>query len=318
MMEDYYGPEEMTEIARSAVITPYAFTQFSFVDMQVYVCMELFLVTGKIDAILPTRNEVASFILRNHTVAELDAHFGTRIIMASLEIIGTFSDKGWYARWMRDNGLGQYIPTQYMTESDIVWPCLIKAVDKDNGDGIELVYNASALAAAQVRYGAGAYMLQEALPGTSEPTIHWIARNGKVLTFACLVHRQITDLFVLNAGAERYGADMVDCREYDRISATLHVASSIIAETRYNGFGCIGFKFTPDGIAQSELNAIMSAMVPLDHFSLHPEPTTTTKATGKYIATPRFYDFNTRVGGNLIKGNSRWVAAMLMLYLDDA
>ena len=290
-------------------------------------CFEVLAIQRKFDAVFSIwHTPCISLGRRHHNIPTLENHFGIPIISTSAENAITFTDKSTFASWMAQNGYGAFMPAQYETADEARFPCLVKKIDDNHGKGIYVVHNRAELDAAVAKLDSsqGEYLLQEALVGTAEPIIHFVAFRGKLLATACVIHRERLGLFITGQGAvSTMHGEAVDCREFDKISPLGDLTRRIVRDTEYNGFGCFNFKFAPNKITQDKLAEALEAIKKVPN-SLPLSPTIADFGPGdavdkwdSYVATPKLFDFNTRIGGSQHDFNQPETKAMFDLYIRE-
>ena len=290
-------------------------------------CFEVLALQGKLNAVFSIWHAPCiSLGRRNHDIPTLESHFGIPFLSTSAENAVMFTNKSTFASWMVQNGYGTFTPAQYKSADDARYPCLVKKPDDNHGKGIYVVNNRAELNAAvdNLNGTRGDYLLQEALVGIAEPIIHFLAFRGKLLATACVIHREQHDLFITGQGeVSAPQANVVDCREFDKISPLGDLTRRIVRDTNYNGFGCFNFKFSPNKITQEKLAAALAAIKTIVNTSpLTPAiddfgPTDAVDKWVTYIATPKLFDFNTRIGGSQHDFHKPETKIMFDLYIRE-
>ena len=157
--------------------------------------------------------------------------------------------------------------------------------------------------------------------GKVEPIIHFIARHGRLLAAACVLDRkQDSELFVTGYAHDLAPTDTVSCKALDEISPLSDVTRRIIQLVKYNGFGCLNFKFAARKMTTEQLEAHLQALPTIDH----EDPASVLTDFGpegvrhqfsEYAAVPKIFDFNTRQCGSHTRHQTLELYKMLRMYL---
>ena len=179
-------------------------------------CFEIFAMDRMFDVVLPMWLDAQLLLTNHHDHALLEGHFAMPFVFPGPDVVTTFTDKSYFANWMADHHLTDYIPQTYNTLDQAKYPAVVKSLNGTYGAGIEIVHSRDQLNAAVVSK-AGDYIMQEALVGTVEPIIHFIARDGVMLAAACVVHKEQSELYVSGKQHPVYQGESVACASLDQL-----------------------------------------------------------------------------------------------------
>ena len=167
--------------------------------------------------------------------------------------------------------------------------------------------------------------IQEAVVGKIEPIYHYIARKGKLIAASCVLDRKdkSSNLFVTGSNNDLAPTDTVSCRALDEIAPVSDVMRRIVELTKYNGLGCVNFKFASRQVSQTDLEDVLAKLPTIDH----EDPAAITTDFGpegarhnfaSYAAVPKLFDWNTRMCGSHVRDQTMELYRMLRMYLEEA
>ena len=191
-------------------------------------CFEVLAMDRMFDVVLPMWLDAQLLLTKHHGHALLEAHFAMPFVFPSPDVVTRFTDKAYFANWMTDHHLADYVPRAYHTSDDVKYPAVVKVINSTWGAGIEIVHNRDELNAA-IATKTDDYIMQEALVGLVEPIIHFIARDGAMLAAACVVHKESSGLYVSGKQHPVYNGDSVACSDLEALApltaggSTMHV-----------------------------------------------------------------------------------------------
>jgi len=211
------------------------------------------------------RNNPASFVLpfyEEYTEAARQAlsvspQFQSRVIAPPDWVFKTFegryTGKALTRKWMIGHGLKRNTLREYSRDRlwEVQLPAVVKPAQGTWGAGIRIVKTREELRAAVSavldqkdnrwlrKEGNSTVIIQEAVLGTSEWGVYFIASEGTLLRTLCVKYTFDDDLFVRKGGAASKGVAVRPCYESPfRVSSLRRIVSL----TTYNGFGCLGLK----------------------------------------------------------------------------
>ena len=318
LMRDFYGLAMMDGVGDSFVGVLYV----DPFEMEPMLCLELFLILHKFDILLPFNTMYETWLNRRYPNAVLEQHFGIPVIGPDVATVERFTDKSLFAAWLQEHDLSPFTPTIYTSIWEVSYPLLVKETNGLYGTGIHLV-NTKAEMDAAIAAVEGDYILQEAVVGKTEPIIHFVARNGKLLATSCVLDRkQDSALFVTGRQHDLPPTDTVSCKDLDKISPLADIVRRIVLLTGYNGFGCFNFKFTARKMQQNDLDAYLRAIPALAPDSLERittdfMPKGVRRQFASYAAVPKLFDWNTRMCGSHVRDQTMELYRMLRMYLEE-
>ena len=160
--------------------------------------------------------------------------------------------------------------------------------------------------------------------GKIEPIYHYIAHKGKLIAASCVLDRRDkgNDLFVTGSNNDLAPTDTVSCTALDEIAPLSDVIRRIVELTKYNGLGCINFKFAARKMSQAALEDFLTKLPTLDHNDAAAITTDFGYEGARhnfaaYAAVPKLFDWNTRMCGSHVRDQTMELYRMLRMYLED-
>ena len=317
-VDAHYG-ESAYGMAFFSPLIPFM-SSFAVSGPESLLCFEMALLTNEIDVFMPVWTDPPITLSQYHSVSVLEEHFGVPFIMPSGAIAHDFTNKSYFAEWMHINGLGSFVPEQYTNPDQAKYPCVIKIPTAVGGRGVLIANNRKELNDALTKLGDQAAILQEALTGSQEPIIHFIAYNGKILSSACFIHNEKENLFVTGVGKYAlHGGKVVSCKDIDAIAPLSDITRKLLQRSMYNGFGCINFKLAANKKSVSEIDHLLSSL-PTVNAATGPHLNTDFGADDasseweKYDGVAKMFDFNARLCGSHVLYHIPEINPMIEMY----
>jgi len=153
--------------------------------------------------------------------------------------------------WLQSHGLGEYAIREYAKDDVqlVHFPLFVKPLKGTYGVGIRIVHNETELNSALLQkhtFANGSFLIQEAILGTSEWGVYFVAFHGSVLGAACIRFEFVAEAFVRKAGEKVAGMQEHLIRPCSEISGfPMQALEALVNRSRYNGFGCLAVKSRP-------------------------------------------------------------------------
>lgn len=236
--------------------------------------------------------------------------------MPSKQIMDIFNDKKLFANWIVANGFGAYIPRTFTTVRDISYPCMLKQTDGVAGVGSYLVTDPASLTTAMHALKRKQYVMQEAILGSDETTAMAVARNGRLLGVFCVTFHKEVSLYVRDGFADD-GKTLIDCAEFERVSAVITVIRDIVETSGYNGLFGINYKLertNSDGTRSPMLTSEFTSDVKLGSLAVMTDFSKLGQNTHP-LATPKFFEINPRICGPMAAEPVN-LRALIQIYIE--
>ena len=320
MVEHFPGPNIHLLASVADTVTLYKTNMSTPSEL---LCLETLLQHRIFHALIPFETETELLLTRRHNTVFLNSHFGFPVIIPPADIINTFTNKSHFADWMVGAGFGAYIPSVYHSLKDVEYPVMVKFISGTMGRGITIAHTLTELVDAVRHFNSSEYILQQAVTGSVEPSVFIVARAGRILGMMCMRDRQ-NDLLFVAGGVKTVHLALVPCSEYEAISPIIDLLLKIVAQTEYNGFGCVNFKYTPARKSQPEIDNYMRELVEFEAVEQEVVLVTdftqqfkTSQTPRAYDAIPKLFEINARTCGPLIQSQAIDFVHMMRLYIDD-
>ena len=298
---------------------------FFFPDItpQALLCIEMMAIRKEVDVISGFLIDGEYALTQYHNVSFLEEYFSLPIVSATRDIFYIFQTKDQFAAWMRRNSLSTYVPNDYKSPDNVIYPCVVKAASLAGGKGIFVVNNRAELDKA-VSAQQGKYLLEEAITGSTEPSVHFMARNGKMLALMCSISKLPPanySLFVKEGDAILDQSEIrhaVHCDDLNHITKLYASLKAILSRSRYNGFGCINAKFAANKMTAHELDAYMQALPAAEgdeNMTTDFGPEGESYDATESLAIIKYFDFNPRMCGTMLYHAKNQVLPMIRLYM---
>ena len=98
---------------------------FNFDSLEHRLCLEVMAAKGLFTHIVPTFVETSIKLNGEHSVDDIEAHFGVPYVSPNSDIITKFTDKNQFAQWIQDNGFGAFLPKTFSTPAEATFPCMV-------------------------------------------------------------------------------------------------------------------------------------------------------------------------------------------------
>jgi carbamoylphosphate synthase large subunit len=157
--------------------------------------------------------------------------------------IDTLADKAAFARYAEANGLAALCPKTHDTPESAVFPCVLKRVDLNAGQGVTLVGSREELEQrlSEDTWRGHPTVLQALAPGFEEYVTHCVCRKGRVLWHCSFVYGMEAN------DAMRTPANVGSIRATMASRELVASFEAFLTPLAYDGPCNIDYKIAPDG-----------------------------------------------------------------------
>ena len=209
-------------------------------------CFELLAAAGAFDVFISTDTELTANLHSRVDAALFERTYSVRLLYPNKAAIQATGDKAAFARWMMAHNRGQNIPRVFDDLSSLTLPVLVKPSVSAFGKGIEVCRTVecvqNATQALQARQAG--YIIQELVPGTTEYTVHFTAKQGQLLDEFLVCYKFPHDQFVVRGHlVQDYdGTETIDCSLMNQMSGTIDLVRGMLKDLEYEGLGCVDLR----------------------------------------------------------------------------
>lgn len=182
--------------------------------------------------------------------------------------IDVLANKAAFAAYARAHGFGYLCPQTYASSADAVFPCVLKRLDLNAGEGVAIVGSPLELKARLEEYPWDGWpvILQSLAAGATEYVTHCVCRNGRILWHCSFAYEAYP------LGSIRNSANVATVRPVTASAFSLSQIETFLAPLSYSGPCNADYKLSADGkITVFEINPRLggSLMMPANVGYLH-------------------------------------------------
>lgn len=194
------------------------------------------------DYCLPSDNLTIIPLMERHI---LSCPIGFRALIPSVEAVATLANKRSFAQFMNDYGFSSLCPQTFFSVKEISYPCVLKRIDLNAGNGIIYVEDESSLIEALDTdiFRGHEVIFQSYVAGAKEMVTHIVAKNGRI-------HYSASYEYGDEANENIRGGSLSErsMKPYDADEKTLDYFEQILSKLQYSGPCNIDYKVNSDGV----------------------------------------------------------------------
>lgn len=184
-------------------------------------------------------------LMETHIIDFIDKHHSDKFpsLIPTKSMIETFANKLAFSCYVNDNNLSLMTPKIY-TIDNIVYPCIIKRTNLNNGNGCNILNNENDLK--KYLNSNKKYVIQNIIYDNIEYTTHCICHNGNILWHVTYVYKLDSQCTIKKG--------YVDSHKYEISNIVLSELQSFLLPIKYQGPCNIDYKVIDGHIMVMEIN----------------------------------------------------------------
>jgi hypothetical protein len=166
-----------------------------------------------------------------------------RALAPDRRAIDTLGDKAAFARYVKANGLAGLCPQIYDDPESAIFPCVLKRIDLNAGQGVTLVRSREELEQRleEDTWRGHPTILQALAPGFEEYVTHCVCRRGRVLWHCSFAYTMAASDMM------RTPANVGSIRAIPAARGLIAKIEAFLSPLAYDGPCNVDYKMTPDG-----------------------------------------------------------------------